>query len=76
MAEKKIQALAIASLLLVKRLFAQSYRMQIYGMKDLLLSQEPVNNVDRAMDIKESMDAENKKLIIRNKKESIYHRAA
>ena len=27
--------------------------MQIYGMKDLLLSQEQVNNFDRAMDTEE-----------------------
>jgi phosphate:Na+ symporter len=52
----------IASLLLVNRLFTQSCRMQIYGMKDLLLSQEQVNNFDRAMDIKEIMDEEKKKI--------------
>ena len=52
----------IASLLLVNRLFTQSCRMQIYGMKDLLLSQEQINNFDRAMDIKEIMDAEKKKI--------------
>ena len=52
----------IASLLLVNRLFTQSCRMQIYSMKDLLLSQEQVNNFDRAMDIKEIMDAEKKKI--------------
>ena len=37
-AEQKIQDLEIASLLLVNRLFTQSCRMQIYSMKDLLLS--------------------------------------
>jgi phosphate:Na+ symporter len=52
----------IASLLLVNRLFTQSCRMQIYGMKDLLLSQEQVNNFDRAMDIKEVMDEEKKRI--------------
>jgi hypothetical protein len=31
-------------------------------MKDLLLSQEQVNNFDRAMDIKEIMDAEKKRI--------------
>ena len=36
--------------------------MQIYGMKDLLLSQEQVNNFDRAMDIKEVMDEEKKRI--------------
>ena len=51
----------IASLLLVNRLFTQSCRMQIYSMKDLLLSQEQINDFDRALDIKEIMDAEKKK---------------
>ena len=31
-------------------------------MKDLLLSQEKVNNFDRAMDIKEVMDEEKKRI--------------
>ena len=48
--EKKIQEIDIASLLLVNRLFTQSCRMQIYSMKDLLLSQEQVYEFDRAMD--------------------------
>jgi phosphate:Na+ symporter len=60
--EQKIQEMEIASLLLVNRLFTQSCRMQIYSMKDLLLSQEQVNNFDRAMDTKEIMDAEKKKI--------------
>ena len=38
-AGKKVQDMEIASLLLVNRLFTQSCRMQIYSMKDLLLSQ-------------------------------------
>ena len=61
-ATRKIQEMEIASLLLVNRLFTQSCRMQIYGMKDLLLSQEQVNNFDQAMDIKEIMEAEKKKI--------------
>jgi phosphate:Na+ symporter len=61
-ATRKIQEMEIASLLLVNRLFTQSCRMQIYGMKDLLLSQEQVNNFDRALDIKEIMDEEKKKI--------------
>ncbi|MFC1883307.1 Na/Pi cotransporter family protein [Thermodesulfobacteriota bacterium] len=61
-AEQKIQEMEIASLLMVNRLFTQSCRMQIYSMKDLLLSQEQVDNFDRAMDIKEVMDAEKKKI--------------
>ena len=35
-----------------------SCRMQIYGMKDLLLSKEQVNNFERAMDTKEIREAE------------------
>ncbi|MCJ7809633.1 MAG: Na/Pi symporter [Desulfobulbaceae bacterium] len=61
-ADKKIQEMEIASLLLVNRLFTQSCRMQIYSMKDLLLSQEQVNDFDRAMDTKEIMGAEKKKI--------------
>ena len=55
---QNIQEIEIASLLLVNRLFTQSCRMQIYCLKDLLLSLEQIKSFDRAMDIKESMDAE------------------
>lgn len=58
----KIQEMEIASLLLVNRLFTQSCRMQIYSMKDLLLSLEQINNFDRAMDTKEIMDSEKKRI--------------
>ena len=53
-AQNQIREMEIASLLLVNRLFTQACRMQIYGMKDLLLSQEQVNRFDRAMDAKVS----------------------
>ena len=59
--EQKIQEMEIASLLLVNRLFTQSCRMQIYSMKDLLLSQEQINNFDRALDTKEIMTRKRKK---------------
>jgi phosphate:Na+ symporter len=59
--ERKIQEMEISSLLLVNRLFTQACRMQIYSMKDLLLSQEQINDFDRAMDMKEMMDAEKAK---------------
>jgi len=59
--EKMVQEMEISSLLLVNRLFTQACRMQIYGMKDLLLSQEQINAFDRAMDMKEIMDAEKAK---------------
>jgi phosphate:Na+ symporter len=57
-AEKKIQEMEIASLVLVNRLFTQSCRMQIYGMKDLLLTQEQITHFDRAMDAKEIIEHE------------------
>ena len=61
-ADKKIQEMEIASLLLVNRLFTQSCLMQIYSMKDLLLSQEQIGSFDRATDIKEIMETEKKRI--------------
>ena len=55
-AEKKIQAMEIASLLLVNRLFTQFCRMQIYSMKDLLLTQEKVLRFDHAMEAQKEED--------------------
>ena len=57
-ADKKIKEMQIASLLLVNRLFTQAGRMQVYSMKDLLLTQEQVEDFDRALDMKEIMDDE------------------
>jgi phosphate:Na+ symporter len=57
-AAQKIHEMEIASLLLVNRLFTQACRMQIYSLKDLLLSQEQIHDFDRAMDMKEIMDTE------------------
>jgi phosphate:Na+ symporter len=48
--------------LLVNRLFTQSCRMQIYGMKDLLLTQEQINQFDRAMDANQNMEAGKKNI--------------
>ena len=56
--EQNIQEIEIASLLLVNRLFTQSCRMQIYCLKDLLLSVEQINSFDRAMDMKQSINLE------------------
>jgi phosphate:Na+ symporter len=50
---KQIKEIEIASLLLVNRLFTQSCRMQVFSMKDLLLTPEQINNFDRALDMKE-----------------------
>ena len=44
------QEMDIASLLMVNRLFTQSCRMQIYAMKDMLLSREKVVQFDRTLD--------------------------
>jgi phosphate:Na+ symporter len=56
--DEKIEDMEIASLLLVNRLFTQACRMQVYGMKDLLLTQEQIDNFDSALDMKEIMDEE------------------
>lgn len=60
-AEGRIQELEISSLLLVNRLFTQACRLQIFSLKDLLLSQEQINNFDRALDMKEIIESEKEK---------------
>ncbi|MGW8287505.1 MAG: Na/Pi cotransporter family protein [Desulfobulbales bacterium] len=60
-AEGRIQDLEISSMLLVNRLFTQACRLQIFSLKDLLLSQEQINNFDRALDMKEILEEEKKK---------------
>ena len=50
--------MGIPVLVMVNRLFTQSRRMQIFCLKDLLLSQEQINSFDRAMEMKVSPDAE------------------
>lgn len=55
---KQIKEMEIASLLLVNRLFTQACRMQVFSMKDLLLSQEQVHDFDRALDMKEIVEEE------------------
>ena len=57
-AEGRIQELEISSMLLVNRLFTQACRLQIFSLKDLLLTQEQINNFDRALDMKEIIEAE------------------
>jgi phosphate:Na+ symporter len=57
-AEGRIEELEISSMLLVNRLFTQSCRLQIFSLKDLLLSQEQINNFDRALDMKEILEEE------------------
>jgi len=54
----RIQELQISSMLLVNRLFTQACRLQIFSLKDLLLSQDQINNFDRALDMKEILEEE------------------
>lgn len=57
-AEKKIQEIEISSLLLVNRLFTQACRLQVFSLKDLLLTQEQIADFDRALDMKQIMEEE------------------
>jgi len=57
-AEHRIKELEISSMLLVNRLFTQACRLQIFSLKDLLLSQDQINNFDRALDMKEILEEE------------------
>jgi phosphate:Na+ symporter len=56
--EGRLQELEISSMLLVNRLFTQACRLQIFSLKDLLLTQEKINNFDRALDMKEILEEE------------------
>jgi phosphate:Na+ symporter len=56
-----IHDMEIASLLLVNRLFTQACRLQVFGIKDLLLSPEQITDFDRAMDVKDILDEEKAK---------------
>lgn len=57
----RIHDMEIASLLLVNRLFTQACRLQIFGLKDLLLTPDQINDFDRAMDVKDMLDDEQAK---------------
>ena len=59
--ENKVKEMEIASLLLTNRLFTQSCRLQIFSLKDLLLTHEQIKNFDRAMDVKELIEDERAK---------------
>lgn len=49
-AKKQLHEMEIASLILVNRLFTQALRMQIYSIKDLLLTPEQIKAFDVALD--------------------------
>ena len=57
-ADGAINELEIASLLMANRLFSQSCRLQVFALKDLLLSEKEIYEFDHAMDIKEILDEE------------------
>lgn len=57
----KIKDMEIASLLLVNRLFTQACRLEVFGLKDLLLTPEQITDFDNAMDVKDIMDEESAK---------------
>jgi len=57
-AARKIKDMEIASLLLVNRLFTQACRLEVFALKDLLLTPEQITDFDRAMDVKDLMDEE------------------
>ncbi len=56
--DNQIQGVEISSLLLVNRLFTQGCRLQVFAIKDLLLSNEQINDFDRALDMKELIEEE------------------
>lgn len=58
---KKIYEMEIASLLLTNRLFTQACRLQVFGLKDLLLTHAQAADFDRALDMKEMVDEEQRK---------------
>ncbi|MBA3013346.1 MAG: Na/Pi symporter [Proteobacteria bacterium] len=58
---RKIHEMEIASLLLANRLFTQACRLQVFGLKDLLLTHAQAGDFDRAMDVKELVDEEQTK---------------
>ncbi len=53
-----INELEIASLLMANRLFSQSCRLQIFALKDLLLTEKEIYDFDHAMEMKELLDEE------------------
>jgi len=54
----EVQEMEISTLLLVNRLFTQASRLQIFGIKDLILPQEQINRFDREMDGREIKNLE------------------
>ncbi len=57
----QVQEMEISTLLLVNRLFTQACRLQIFSIKDVLLSQEQISDFDKEMDRRETKNAEESK---------------
>jgi phosphate:Na+ symporter len=57
-ADGEINELEIASLLMANRLFSQSSRLQVFALKDLLLTEQEIREFDHAMEMKELLDEE------------------
>lgn len=55
-ADGTVSELEIGTLLMANRLFTQACRLQIFATKDLLLSQEQVQNFDHALDMKDFLN--------------------
>ncbi len=60
-ANNAIKEIDIASLLMVNRLFNQACRLQIFALKDLLLSEEQIYDFDHALEMKAFLDEEKAK---------------
>ncbi|MBU0480089.1 MAG: Na/Pi symporter [Proteobacteria bacterium] len=59
-ADNKIQDIDIASLLLANRLFNQACRLQLFSVKDIMLTPEQISDFDHALDMKELLEEEKK----------------
>jgi phosphate:Na+ symporter len=55
---EQVQEMETSTLLLVNRLFTQACRLQIFSLKDILLSQEQINDFDREMDRRDTRNGE------------------
>jgi phosphate:Na+ symporter len=63
-----IKEIDIASLLMVNRLFNQACRLQIFGLKDLLLSLEHIHDFDHALEMKSLLEEEKAKGVVDDQK--------
>jgi phosphate:Na+ symporter len=52
----RVQEMEISTLLLVNRLFTQACRLQIFSLKDLVLTQQQTHEFDQAVEMKFAID--------------------